>query len=267
MKLEVIGYKIHHLDLFSGIGGFALGLQMADKDFYKTISFCEINAYCAEVLEKNFSGIPICRDIRELNTKGMQVDLITAGFPCQDLSIAGKGAGLKGERSGLFYETIKIAKESNAKFIIFENSPQLITNEQYQESFIKEIQEAGYGLCWRICSGREFGYPHQRKRLYALCFNASTYSDSFGFFLLEAFHHFYTNENTFNPSKEIISLYCEYMRRNKQGDFKLHCRDIRGDGLSQRLEQIHALGNSVIPQIVKIWGLALKQSYLKWESE
>ena len=62
--------KIHHLDLFSGIGGFALGLQMADKDFYQTISFCEINAYCAEVLEKNFSGTPICRDIRELNTSG-----------------------------------------------------------------------------------------------------------------------------------------------------------------------------------------------------
>lgn len=245
-----------------------MGLQMADKDFYQTIGFCEINAYCAEVLEKNFSGIPICRDIRELKTKGMQVDLITAGFPCQDLSITGKKAGLKGERSGLFYETIKIAKDTNAKFIIFENSPQLITNEEYQESFIKEIQEAGYGLCWRMCSGREFGYPHQRKRVYALCFNASTYSDSFGFFLLEAFHHFYTIESPFKASKEIISLYCEYIRRNKQRDFKLHCRDIRGDnGLSQRLEQIHALGNSVIPQIVKIWGLALKQSYLKWESE
>lgn len=135
--------KIHHLDLFSGIGGFALGLQMADKDFYQTIGFCEINAYCAEVLEKNFSGIPICRDIRELKTKGMQVDLITAGFPCQDLSITGKKAGLKGERSGLFYETIKIAKDTNANLSFLKIPHNLSQMRNTKKVLLKKFKRQG----------------------------------------------------------------------------------------------------------------------------
>lgn len=133
--------KINHLDLFSGIGGFALGLSMADAKTFNTLAFCECEVYCQKLLKQNFNQKPIFDAVEKISEKDIkdEIDLITAGFPCQDLSIAGNKKGLKGEKSGLFYEVIRIAKFTKAKFILFENSSELIWRDDFREEFIKRI--------------------------------------------------------------------------------------------------------------------------------
>lgn len=155
--------EIRHLDLFSGIGGFALGLRQASADF-RTIAFCEINPYAQEVLRKNFARTPILHDVSTLNGSEYESDLITAGFPCQDLSIAGKQRGLEGQRSGLFYQTLRIADESQARIILYENSPELIRRDHFREAFVTSLQERGWGVVWRICSAREFLARYTREK-------------------------------------------------------------------------------------------------------
>ena len=155
---------IKHLDLFSGIGGFALGLKRASEAF-STICFVEINPYARAVLARHFPTTPLCDDVVTLKGAEYRADLITAGFPCQDLSIAGKQRGLQGSRSGLFYHTLRIADEAQATSILYENSPELIWRDDFREVFIKELQERGWGVVWRICSARECGLPHERKRV------------------------------------------------------------------------------------------------------
>ena len=94
------------LDLFSGIGGFSLGLERAG---FETVAFCEIEEYPRKVLKKHWPDVPIYEDVRDvtaerLRADGIFPDVITGGFPCQDISLAGKQAGIDGERSGLWSE-------------------------------------------------------------------------------------------------------------------------------------------------------------------
>lgn len=255
--------EIRHLDLFSGIGGFALGLRQASADF-RTIAFCEINPYAQEVLRKNFARTPILHDVSTLNGSEYESDLITAGFPCQDLSIAGKQRGLEGQRSGLFYQTLRIADESQARIILYENSPELIRRDHFREAFVTSLQEREWGVVWRICSAREFGAMHKRERVYALCFRqkAITDPDRFRCVCATAIYHFNTDDYSQKPSKATLSIYRRFCERERVGDYGLDCRDIRGDnGFSTRLEQIHALGNAVLPCIVSAWGEIIKELY------
>ena len=97
-------FRLRHLDLFSGIGGFSLGLESTGH--YRTIAFCESGAFCRRVLAKHWTEVPCHDDIRTLDTARYvgRVDIITGGFPCQDISVAGTQAGIDGERSGLWTE-------------------------------------------------------------------------------------------------------------------------------------------------------------------
>ena len=101
------------LDIFSGIGGFSLGLEKAGMD---TIAFCENNRFCRKVLNTHWNNIPIFSDIRNLGKKDLshlpKIDVIAGGFPCQDISVAGKQAGMKGERSRLWKEFKRLVNHS-----------------------------------------------------------------------------------------------------------------------------------------------------------
>ncbi|PZT47705.1 hypothetical protein B6S12_07540 [Helicobacter valdiviensis] len=250
------------LDLFSGIGGFSYGFKLANKE-NQTLAFVEKEEYCQKLLKKNFPnskifGDVLCVGAKELQDLG-QIDVVCAGFPCQDLSRAGKKAGLEGERSGLFYEAIRIVTEVSPKYILFENVPELIWRDDYREEFTKTLQAIGYDCWWQTLCASSFGYPHKRKRAYVLCFKASPNSSLFGRILHRAFFYFYANEKPHLPSKEIISICSEYRRRTKKGDYTLHCKDIRrDDGLSSLLYQVRALGNSIIPKIAKLYALSLQ---------
>ena len=131
---------LKHLDLCSGIGGFALGLQ--STDFFKTIGFCEIDPYCQKVLKKNFPGVPIYNDIKEFkpNDEGLRPDIITAGFPCQPFSVAGKRKSEKDDRN-LWKETFRVIKESRPTFFIGENVGGIV--KLYLDTILKDLESEG----------------------------------------------------------------------------------------------------------------------------
>lgn len=122
--------EINYIDLFSGIGGFAKGIEDAGIKI-KNHYYSEIDKHCIAVYEKHFLKAKQLGDIKSIKTNDIsniiskvgQIDLITFGFPCQDLSIAGKGKGLDGNRSGLFFEAIRLIKEIKPTTFIFENKP------------------------------------------------------------------------------------------------------------------------------------------------
>lgn len=114
------------LDLFSGIGGFSLGLERAGME---TIAFCEIEPFCQEVLKKHWPDVPVFNDIRELTADVLPAkpDVICGGFPCQDVSLAGKQKGIKADRSGLYTEMLRLVGECRPRFTVFENVTELLT--------------------------------------------------------------------------------------------------------------------------------------------
>ena len=116
------------LDLFSGIGGFSYAAEKIVGGF-RTTQFVELDPYCQKVLCKHWPQVAIHADIRTFTAEPGMFDVITAGFPCQDLSAAGKQRGLQAERSGLFYEVIRLARELRPKFVLFENVGNLLSHQ------------------------------------------------------------------------------------------------------------------------------------------
>ncbi|QCD52679.1 cytosine-specific DNA methyltransferase [Campylobacter sp. RM16192] len=254
------------LDLFSGIGGFSVGFESAnyqDYDFtklpinqkyksdgfYKTIAFCEKDKNCQKVLKKHWANVPIFEDVHTLDKPTLdklgEIDIITGGFPCQDLSLAGKRVGIQGSRSSLFIEILRIANVTKPKFILFENTPELVRNKQYFKIFTQELRERGYRCRAFLLRADAFGYPHKRQRAYIVA-----YSDEIGQFCVETLFDCLSNGNTQKPSEEIISIYRRYLWRNKNG-YKNNIRDIRNDnGFPENVERVGILGNSVVPEIV-----------------
>lgn len=166
---------IYGLDLFSGIGGLTLALQ----EWVTPVAYCEIDKYAQSVLlsrmsEGKLPNAPIWDDIKTLKGKSLpKIDIIYGGFPCQDISVAGAGKGLEGQRSGLFYEIVRLAKEIKPQFIFLENVPAIRTRGL--ESVAKELASQGYDLRWDIVSAQEMGAPHRRERWFCLAyFNGDT---------------------------------------------------------------------------------------------
>jgi DNA (cytosine-5)-methyltransferase 1 len=158
------------LDLFSGIGGFGLGLQRAGMS---TAMFCEIEPFCRGVLAKHWPGAPIHDDVRTLGAgtlaeHGLAVDLVCGGFPCQDISVAGKGGGLDGARSGLWFEYERIIGEVRPRWVIIENVPALL--HRGMDRVLQGLEGLGYDAEWRIVSAADLGAPHLRKRLWIVAY-------------------------------------------------------------------------------------------------
>ena len=166
------------LDLFSGIGGFSYAAERIVGG-YKTTQFVELDPYCQSVLRKNFPNTPIHDDIKTFTAKPGQFDVFTIGFPCQDLSVAGRQKGIgEGTRSGLFYESIRLLKQVRPKFALFENVRNLISHEKgttFQE-ILFQIAKAGYDAEWSVISAKDVGACHLRQRLWIIA-----YPNSIGF--------------------------------------------------------------------------------------
>ena len=157
------------LDLFSGIGGFSLAAEWVWGDELEIVGFCEIEKYCQKVLQKNFTGVPIHEDITELDGNDFKdIDLITGGFPCQDISIAGKGEGITGKRSGLWTEMHRIISEVRPRFPLIENVPMLI--HRGLERVLCDLAEIGYDAEWQIVGADDVGAWHRRKRIWIVAY-------------------------------------------------------------------------------------------------
>tara|TARA_R100000655_G_scaffold61757_1_gene100162 strand:+ start:52 stop:936 length:885 start_codon:yes stop_codon:yes gene_type:complete len=154
---------LKHLDLCSGIGGFALGLQ--STGYFKTIGFCEIDSFCQKVLKKNFPGVPIYNDIKEFkpNDEGLRPDIITSGFPCQPFSVAGKRKSEKDDRN-LWKETFRVIKESRPTWFIGENVGGIV--KLYLDTILEDLESANYSTrCFSI-SAQSIGAKHKRERIW-----------------------------------------------------------------------------------------------------
>ena len=160
------------VSLFSGIGGFDLALQRAGIDVAATV---EWDKHAQSVLTKRFPNSKLFGDITEvtgeqlINAGFNPADgIITGGFPCQDLSVAGRRAGLAGSRSGLFWEICRLLDETKAQNFILENVPGLLSSNQGRDmgTVIRALEERGYSLAWRVLDAQHFGVAQRRRRVF-----------------------------------------------------------------------------------------------------
>jgi len=159
---------MNYLDLFSGIGGFALGLEKAGININWT-GHSEVDKHCCKIYHRHFPESECLGDIKTINPIRLpELDLITFGFPCQDLSMAGKRGGLHANRSGLFFEAMRIVKATLPKVFIFENVVGLLTSKEGKDFKIvlEEIADIGLYECeWQVVNTRWF-LPQNRERIY-----------------------------------------------------------------------------------------------------
>jgi len=161
---------MRHLDLFSGIGGFALAARWVGM---QTVGFCEIKDYPRLVLAKNFPGIPIHNDIRTLEGDEFgTIDIISGGFPCQDISIAGTRVGFKGVRSSLYREMLRIVGECRPQYAVFENVANLLNGEQgrWFAQFLYDLASIGYDAEWHSIPASCLGANHHRQRIWVIAY-------------------------------------------------------------------------------------------------
>ena len=157
-----------HVDLFSGIGGFALACRYVGL---KTICFCENDPYCHKVLSKNWPNVPIINDIKKFNGhEWPQPDLLTAGFPCTDISIAQtrRERDVAGESTGLYSEMVRIISEARPKIALLENVTNLLAGDdgRWFGCLLSDLAEIGYDAEWHCIPSAHVGAPHQRDRVW-----------------------------------------------------------------------------------------------------
>jgi len=152
--------------LFTGVGGFDLGLERAGMQCAWQV---EIDENCNKVLERHWKDVRRFKDVREVGRNSLEpVDLICGGFPCQDLSVAGKRNGLSGERSGLWFEFKRIVTEMQPKWVVVENVPGLFTSDGGNDFrvILESLDELRYGVSWRVLDSKYWGVPQRRRRVF-----------------------------------------------------------------------------------------------------
>ena len=236
------GYKL--LDLFSGIGGFSLGLERTGG--FQTVAFCEIDPFCRRVLAKHWPEVPCYDDIRELTAgrlaaDGIAVDAICGGFPCQDLSEAGERAGIDGERSGLWREYARLIGELRPRIAIVENVPELLSgaNGAWFARVLGDLAALGYDAVWHCIQAADLGAAHIRDRLWVAAFLPDT-AEERG---LERWGQQLAQVRA--PAGDIYSFSDEPEPPRV------------ADGVPDRMDRVGACGNAVIHQIPEIIGRAL----------
>jgi len=252
--------KLKVLDLFSGIGGFSLGLERTGG--FKTVAFCEIEEYPRRVLAKHWPEVPCYHDVRELNAEtlrgdGIAVDVVTGGFPCQDISVAGRQAGINDKtRSGLWSEIVRLIGELSPRFVIVENVANLLSGPSERRGgwfgrVLGDLAECGYDAEWENIPASAVGAPHRRERVWIIAYPERERRERLvqdGSFLGSTQEAYPV---TFDGS---IGRWCEVAERG------LPVR--KGDGVSCSMERrrIKTLGNSVIPQIPEMIGRAILET-------
>ena len=155
------------IDLFSGIGGFTLAADWLGG--FATVQFVEREPFCQRILRKHWPDVPIHDDICTFNPALGSADVVVGGFPCQDISVAGKQAGIKeGTRSGLFYELIRIVRAVGPRYIVLENVANITSNGL--GTVLGELAKAGYDCEWACIPASAVGACHQRDRWWCVAY-------------------------------------------------------------------------------------------------
>jgi len=159
--------KIKYFSMFSGIGGFELGIGEKGE----CIGFCEIDKYANELLKKRFPNIPNFGDATKINPNELpDFDMLCGGFPCQSFSIAGKRRGFEDTRGTMFFEVARIIKVKRPKLVFLENVKGLL-NHNKGETFkviLQTLEELGYRTQWMVFNSKFFGVPQNRERVFII---------------------------------------------------------------------------------------------------
>ena len=277
------------LDTFAGIGGFSYA---ADKlvGGFQTTQFIEINPFCQKILKKHWPNIPIHNDINTFTAGIGQFDCITGGFPCQDISVAGRKEGItEKSRSGLFYELMRVIRMVRPRFVVLENVAAILNNGL--DIVLGELSQAGYDAEWSVISASSLGACHRRSRWWCVAYTNDYGSSSSSFNeindetdsssqkrqneiskftgsskssdsrIVRSLKGNVTNSNSKRLQRQIFRKMergvwtAEHTRRLNPNWRQYVSKPIlpRGsDGLSFRVDRTKALGNSVVPQVAAV---------------
>lgn len=249
---------MNYLDLFSGIGGFALAARNAGWNF-DSHYFSEIEPFGIQVYEKHFPQASNLGDIRSLDGTKLKEKhegdwIVTGGFPCQDLSVAGKGAGINGNRSGLWFEMLRTIRQLQPKFVIVENVPVLLS--QGLDRVVLSLSSLGYGVEWQVIPAYSVGLPHRRERVFIVAY-PDTDRGADGVRPHVASGRDLEDEGQSKQPVDWRSFRADWSReidRLYAGQVSTEPVVRRGhDGLSARLDRhrIEGLGNAIVPAIAE----------------
>ena len=256
------------LDLFSGIGGFSYAAERLVGGF-TTVQFVEKEPFCQKVLRKHWPDTPIHDDITTFSPAPFSADVVCGGFPCQDISTAGKGAGIaEGTRSGLFFELMRVVREVRPRFVVLENVSAIRNNGL--GICLARLHEAGFDAEWACIRASDVGACHQRDRWWCVACVRDGAEGSAGPELLAAMLECRNVADTNDTGSQgrrlarragVNTNKRDAWPRNPPGgrlnpDWRTYVSEPvlrRGDaGLSGRVDRLRALGNTVVPQVAAI---------------
>ena len=224
--------------LFAGIGGFDLGFQRAG---YKIQWQVEIDPFCRKVLAKHFPEAERYEDVRAVGKSNLvPVDVLCGGFPCQDISVAGKGAGIEeGTRSGLWIEFARIIGEIRPRYVVVENVRALLSRGMFR--VLGDLSALGYDSEWRTLRASSFGLLGKRERVWIVA-----YPHSDGLQRIKQ----WVPENTYRGDFDAETL-PPFSLQDPRIKNLLPAPHVIGkkDGVPDRVDRTRACGNSVVPQI------------------
>jgi DNA (cytosine-5)-methyltransferase 1 len=241
---------VNVLDLFSGIGGFSLGLERAGM---RTVALCEIDPFCHRILAKHWPFAEIHGDVTKRGFVRGEADVIAAGFPCQDLSLAGAGAGLAGERSGLYRHVIRAIRLVRPKLAVLENVAALLGRGLGE--ILGDLAEIGYDAEWHCIRADEIGAPHERDRIWIVAYPIG----SRGPRLVTSADIGPLGPWRLRGQEDLQSIANAPFERGDRWPEPLIRRV--DDGLPGRVDRLRAIGNAVVPQIPEIIGRAIMAAH------
>ena len=239
--------------LFAGIGGFDLGFERAGMVCKWQV---EIDDYANRVLRKHWPDVRRWPDVRTWPQSDTErVDIICGGFPCQDISYAGRGAGIQGERSGLFFEAVRVVRELQPRVVVLENVAALLTRGL--DRVLGTLATIGYDAEWHCIPAAAIGAPHIRDRVFVLAYSQNTYVSQM-------------------CAKD--SGICTQWAKRKFGRADGLCQgDGRWasesglvrvvDGVPAQVDRLRGLGNAVVPQVAEYVGRMVVERFKGLQDE
>lgn len=235
--------------LFSGIGGFELGLERAIPGA-RTVWQVERDPFCQKVLRRHWPAAELFDDVRKVGAHNLSVvDVLCGGFPCQDISLAGGGGGLDGERSGLWWEMHRVVGELRPSVVVLENVAALVVRGLRE--VLGSLSEIGYDAEWTTLSAEQFGAPHLRKRLFIVAYPVRVGA-------------LQQQEPERRSNTEAVTA------RHGAGGGETHWEVNEApplvcgvdDGISKWMDSHRALGNAIVPQCAEYVGRRIAASGL-----
>ena len=236
----------------------------------RTVAFCEIDPFCRRVLEKHWPGVPAHSDVRTLRGADVgAIDVICGGFPCQDISLSGTGAGIEGARSGLWSEYARIIGELRPKYVIVENVSALLGRGL--DRVLGDLASLGYDAEWHCIPASAVGAPHRRDRIWIVAYPNNKRSklpvgndrkERSGEWNLSSRR----GEDMANANTPRLEIVINGQARQFAPAFGAHEWSSEPDvgrvayGVPDRVDRLQSLGNAVVPQIPEIIGRAIMKA-------